>query len=692
MARTAMPASSNPFFRGSRTQPLLPDELASWPTVDPTAIKDPKDRARFNHLDRAATIYANGGGLREAAQAARLDETWVCKLIIKAREIAPDGQLWGYRAFVRGAARKKYLRDAALDNDAVTEGSGLSGAFGKLLRTRPAIYRGLVDFLNDRRRKAIVFNKASWQRLHLHFLGLCRQAGVAEHEYPLGTATQARSALREWVKTVYIPSNLQVWLEKNHSPEAARASQFSNGEAPQSPPLTPYCVWELDEYTIDVIAQYQLLDEQGNWVEIVLDRFQLILCIAPDSGATLAWALVLGRQTDVASLMEVLWRALQGQPSPKFLIPDLNDVEGAGYPSVVFKQLQWAVASGLHLDNALAHLAKAFQDEVQGRWAARVTNGTAATPKERAAVESHIGEIAKRVMRELPRATGAHPRDPVRSRAKNSATHSLDVDELEATIDSFLRNKNAEPARASHGSTPLQTIERQLRTGAIRLNHLPTSQQRTHMFVGKYNATVKASLKEGRLPFVNYQGCRYSAPELQKHIDWIGRKFHLRVGKDLRKVWLYDAQNGTEVMSINAEGEWGKVPHTLRFRRLSRALTKKGYVNVKHHDHLIVAVLQYLRGKAPTDKLRALQLAEFMFHVRDHLSDLPEGFATAYGEYVDELRALKESETLAGHRPAPKFGAEQTMQKNSDKSDLADADSAMENVIFLRPVRQRRVR
>jgi hypothetical protein len=102
---------------------LLPDELAAWPTVDPASIKDLKDRARFNHLDRAATIYANGGGLREAAQAARLDETWVCKLITKARGIAPDGQLWGYRAFVRGAARKKYLRDAALDNAAVPPAS-----------------------------------------------------------------------------------------------------------------------------------------------------------------------------------------------------------------------------------------------------------------------------------------------------------------------------------------------------------------------------------------------------------------------------------------------------------------------------------------------------------------------------------------------------------------------------------------
>ncbi|MFW2357221.1 hypothetical protein, partial [Hydrogenophaga sp.] len=303
-----------------------------------------------------------------------------------------------------------------------------------------------------------------------------------------------------------------------------------------------------------------------------------------------------------------------------------------------------------------------------------------------------IGQIAKRVMRELPGATGAHPRDPVRSRAKNSATHSLDVDELEATIDSFLRNRNAEPARASHYSTPLQTIERQLRTGAIRLNHLPTSQQRAHMFVGKYNATVKASLKEGRLPFVNYQGCRYSAPDLQKHIDWIGKKFHLRVGKDLRKVWLYDAQNGTEVMSINAEGEWGKVPHTLRFRRLARALSKKGYVNVKHHDHLIVAVLKYLRGKAPTDKLRALQLAEFMFHLRDHLADLPQGFSTAYGEYVEEVSALSASETLAGRQPAPKFAAEKKAQEGFATSDPSDADKAMQNVIVLRPVRQRRVR
>lgn len=671
---------------------MLPDELAAWPTVDPALIADPKDRVRFNHLDRAVTVYANGGLLRDAAQAAHLDQTWLCKLINKARKAAPDGRPWGYRAFVRGVARKEYLRDASLGSKAIYEGAGLSGAFGKILRTRPEIYRGLVEFLNARKLKGIDFNKASWQRLHIHFLDLCRQAGIEEHEYPLGTRTQARSALRHWVKTVYVPSNIHAWLEKTHSPEAARASQYSNGDGALSAPFSPYCIWELDEYNIDVIAQYQLLDDHGNWVEIVLVRFQCILCTAPDSGATLAWTLVLGRQTSVADLMEVLWKAMSGQPAPKMIIPDLSDVEGAGYPSVIHEDLRYAVPRGFHLDNALAHLAKAFHDEVQGRWGARITNGTAATPQERASVESQIGQLAKRLLRDLPGATGSHPKDPVRSRSKKSATHALDVDVLEAAIDSFLRNRNAEPARASHYSSPLQKIARQLQCGAIRLNYLPSSQQREHLYFGRYNATVKAALKEGRLPFVNYQGCRYSSSELRKRIDLIGKKFHLRMGKDLRKVWLYDPRDGTEIMSLRAEGEWGKIPHTLRFRRLARALARKGYVNVKHHDHLLSAVLKYLRGEAPTNAHRALQLTEFMFHARDHLSELPDGFATAYGEYLDEIRALASSETLAGRRPASKPWTEKTTQEKSANSDPMDADVAMQNVIILRPVRQRRIR
>jgi len=687
-----MAASLSHSSRGAIQQRLLPEELESWPSVDPVQIPDARDRTRFNHIDRGITRYAHGGSLRDAALTAHLDQTWFCKLVQKARSSAPDGRPWGYRAFVRGAARKAYSRDASLSCASVQSGSGLSGAFGKLLRVRPSICRGLIEFLNQRKRNAIVFNKASWQRLHIHFLGLCRAAGIGEHEYPLGTQTQARSALRQWVKTVYVPANVHTWIEKNHSPEAAHASQSSTGDATTSPPMSPYCIWELDEYTIDVIAQYELLDDHGNWVQIVLDRFQCIVCVAPDSGATLAWAMVLGRQTDVASLMEVLWRAMSGQPAPKMLIPNLIDVDGAGYPSVVFEELTFAAPRRINLDNALAHLAKDFHTEAQGRWGARVTNGTAATPQERASVESHIGQLAKRLMRELPGATGAHPRDSLRSRSKSSATHRLDVDLLEAAIDSFFRNRNAEPARASHYSTPLQKIRQQLLCGAIRLNHLPSSQRRAHLFFGQYKATIKAALGQGRMPYVNFQGCRYTSPELRKRIDLIDKKFHLKVDKDLRNVYLYDPRDGTEVMTLHAEGEWGKIPHSLRFRRLAKALARRGYLNVKHHDHLISAVLNYLRSEAPTDKLRATQLAEFMFHVRDHMTALPEPFLEMYREYIDLIRALDSSETLAGQRPVPKTAAEKRAQERATKCEQMDADSAMQNVIVLRPVRQRRVR
>lgn len=582
-----------------------------------------------------------------------------------------------------------------MDKEAVYEGQGLSGAFGKLIRTRPSIARGLVDFLNQRKLKSIISNFPSWTRLHRHFLALCREAGVEEDAYPLGTRTQGRNALRNWVKTVYVPEHTEKWLEKVESPDAARASQNSSTGNEKYPPLSPYCNWQIDEYTVDLLARYDMMDEYGNFVKLFLERIQCILCMLPDSGAVLAWILVLGRQTDVSSLMGVLWNAISGQPSPKVIIPELRDLEGAGYPSTLFSELRFAVPRRIYLDNALAHLARAFHEKVQGQWGAAVVNGTAATPKERAAVESHIGVLAKQLMRELPGATGSHPKDPVRSRSRPTAKHAIDVEMLEAVLDSYFRNRNAEPARASHYSSPLEKIERQLKSGSIRLNHLPMSQQREYLFFDECVVTIKQCLKDGRLPFVNYQGCRYSSSELRKSINLVGHKFLLKVGKDLRKVYLFNRDSGQEFMTLTAEGEWGKIPHTIRFRRAALVMKRKGQLMGKHHDSLITATLDYLKNTASSDRFRGTQRAEFMMHVKDHLPSLPSEFKNMYKEYKSEMGALEATETMAvsmTHR------AEQTgPQDGSVKASISPAipleqEDAGNKVILLKAIDRKRVR
>lgn len=690
-----MAARSSPISRRRVKEPLTPAELEGWPTVDPLAIVDPATRARFTRLDRATTLHANGASIAEAAKVAKLDSTRLRKLIQKARDEGPDGRPWGYRALVSRSARKTYVRDSALNSQAVFDGIGLSGAFGKLLRTRPSIARGLVDFLNQRKLKSITTNFPSWARLKTRFIELCREAGVPEDGYALGTRTQGIDALRRWVKTVYVPAHLGIWLEKTQSPDAAKASEHTSTGDEKHPPLSPYCIWEIDEYTIDLTVQYELIDRFGHLTKIVLERILCILCIAPDSGAVLAWKLILGRQTDVSSLMEVLWNAMAGQPSPNKNIPGLLDIEGAGYPSTRFEELRFAAPRRIHLDNALAHLARAFHNKVQGQWGATITNGTAATPKERAAVESHIGELAKRLMRELPGATGSHPKDPVRSRSKLNVKYALDVEELEAVLDNYFRNRNAEAAHAAHYSSPLDLIERQLKSGAIRLNHLPASQQREHLFYNETLVRIKQCLKDGRLPFINFQGCRYSSTELKQCIDLVGAQFILKVGKDLRRVHLFKKDNGQEFMTLTAEGEWGKIPHTIRFRRMALTMLRKGQLPGKNHDSLITASISYLREAAPKDRLRGTQLAEFMMHVRDNLHGLPDGFKGMCADYLAELGALDAAKTLPvpiSQRSIEAVPINKERKKPIEMTPQLVPEHSENNVITLKRIDRRRIK
>lgn len=616
------------------------EELALWTEVDIGALTG-EPRARFSRLSRSMNLLCEGASLKQAAEAAALSARRLQKLIENAREVASDGRLKGFRAFVVGSCKKKYERAAPV------QGRSFSGAFAQLLKKHPKVEQALIAYLRDRRKKNIVVNTRSWARVHQEFLAICVAEGVAQDGYPFTAQQQGKAALSRWVHRDFSQQFQQDYLWEHHGPEAAKNAKTLTPAREPASPAPPYTRWQIDAYTIDVEALYEYFDSDLRWTQVPMSRFIVLVAIDTSTGAFLAVLIVLKRQADAGDVLTLLWNAMSGEGAPRMKLDIIGDVPGAGYPAQVLEKLRFVAPLFLELDNALAHLCTSLKAQVEGRWGCVISYGKGRTPQTRGSVESHIAQLACDLIQHLPGTTGAHPKDATKLRAKEHVGKLLPVNLVIATVDAFLRNRNAEGATASSGLSPLQKLAHLLRRGVISAKPLPLEYQKPHMFVLPKAVRIKAQPEVGRMPYVNFYQVRYTCDALRRRLDLAGKRYWLRYDpRDLRRVYLYDMHTGAFAYELRAEGLWGSIPTSLAFRRLAIKAMREQSNQGRHIDSMLTALPNLLREKALEDKTAALQLAEFMNTLARFSNDLNGDLAGKVDQYFTDQQAATKAATI----------------------------------------------
>jgi hypothetical protein len=643
---------SPPHKRARLARALDAAALEQWPIVDATQIKDPADRKRFEDLKCAIELYAAGELVRKAISVAQVSERWFYRLVVNCARPAPDGRPWGYRALVARTARTAPVRVKPRVESA-NPSSGYGGYFRKLLHDKPEIEAGLVSALKRLGKDQLQPNKLGFRGVHRLFIRECKKAGLADGDYPLNTEAKARVPLRRWLNDDFMSKHAVSWLGLEVSPDAAQAAGYGQGNGLDTRIEEPYSAWQIDEMTLDVQAVYRFLTETGGIDDLVLDRCMVIRVIALGSSVNLSWQMVVARQVAAHDLTSLMWDAINGHRPAGRAIPGLDYHEDCGYPSTVFPELRHRVPSVIYLDNALAHLADAFQRLVMFLWGAIVRVGRPGVPQERADVEAQIGVMARQLLHQLPGTTGSHPTSGLRKRAKRMATHRLDVAELEHTIDVYLANRNGMPAAAARYSSPLELLGRQIEAGQIKANTLPVARRRAHLFYSPMPVTIRVDLKRGRRPFVNFLGVRYSSAGLQRSFAMVGKVLTARCDpRDLRTIWLYDPTTGHEVDVLHALGRWGKFPHDMRIRKLFLLLKRKAQFGERADDEPLEQLYAYLRSTAPHDRRDATRLTYLMHYLESWVDPLDPGIAKAAVAWREAQERLGEAETLPLSSPS----------------------------------------
>ncbi|MCW5648257.1 MAG: hypothetical protein KIS62_00780 [Ramlibacter sp.] len=612
-----MAASSISLFAGGRSK--LADglrDLQAWPLFDESVLPA-SALPRFQRLKRAVQLYLSFAPMVDVLKAARLKRSGFLRVFERCGLVRPNGMLVGWEGLVQGARVLPPVRIADLA-DTHDGKSGFGGMFGKLLRDRPKIEDGLVEYLNGRGKHLLRANSVNFRTFHRKFLEICVGEGLGADDYPLNTRSHAQKPLRRWFRSVYLAKHAGRFVALEHGPDAGALIDYGAGDGSAKRLLAPYRGWMLDSTTIDLLAKYQFPNEWGDWEEIELPRFVQLRVIDSGTGATLACRQVYSSQVSADDVSLLLWDALNGPAPVPAVVEGLDLEEGAGYPAKVIPELRYACCDVLELDNALAHLANQVQQIVLGLFGARVVLGPPRTPRERAAQESKFSLQARRVVHQLPGTTGAHPRDPKRKRAQVSIEGMVHASEIEHVLDAYVQNENGLPMAASNNISPLVRLRRQIVANVLVPKYLSVDKRRALFFSKAVPVIVKSDLKNGRRPFVNYLYAKYSGDSLGQRFDLVGKRLWLRPDPDDARIGVLFEDDGNALGPVQVLGRWGRFTHDARMRRIFGVLKRDGELGPRADDNPLAALLDVLRPKAATNRKAALQLAGIIEYLKRH--------------------------------------------------------------------------
>ncbi len=660
-----------PHRGGRSTLPACYRDIAAWPPFDDSVLSV-KDRTRFAQLRDAVVLYMNGSAVKDVLRVAGVSEGRFYEIFNRIFDTADDGKMLGLRALARGKHVRAHVRRKEFTRQEQAS-SGFSGMFKKLLTDHPGIRSELVTYLCGHGLKGLQPNRLLSRRIHRKFLAICEAQGIANTEYPFNTVERARRALRRWIDVEYMPQYAQRFMLREGGSEAEGLLAYGNGEGQASRELGGYGTLTIDANAVDVHATYEIPAPDGSFDEIELPRFQLLRAIHA-CGANLAQRTVYAAQVSAEDVAILLWHAVNGSPPVHEVIPGLVPVVGAGFPADVIPRLRFAMPTVVLLDNALAHLADHVQHVVNHLFGARVLLGPPRTPHERAQIESKFGLQARRVLHQLPSTSGSGPKDPLRRASAVSPEGRIRADELEHVLRVYVQNENMLPTAASRNIAPLLRLQRLLDSGALKPEYLPDNYRKPYFFNKPMRVLVKADMRNGRRPFINYLYQKYTSSKLGRRFDLKAQAMYVRADfENIQTIELFHL-NGDHFDTLRAIGAWGRVPHDVRIRKLFGKLKREGELGERADDAPLELLFEHLRRRAACDKRAALQLT----YLVNYLQRMRYGLSP---EMQEEYRRWVALETAAKSADVIPIASIQPSNQESRTKAISDLDPRASSLV-----------
>lgn len=563
----------------NRDQILACFPIAIWPLVDKNTLheagsgggQEDKSTALTKFCLREASVvaYLNGEPLKTLKEKYGFSRQFVYRLVLKCIATHPDGKIWGFRALLPFVRQKQYDRLAKI-KPGLKQG-GQAGALAQLFECHPDIQDAIEALFFKKVDKLITIHEAviPFKSIHKRFIDACRASGIKATEYPFTSKWLGYHGLVKHLKRLATRRYGEA-VKARFGKAAARNLRLGKSVQPLMPATRPYFRVEFDGHKVDISFIIKIPTPYGHFEERVVNRLWILVIRETLSGAILGYHVAYGLEYNQYEVSQCIKKSIQPWVPRKITTPGLSYPTQGGMPSNVIKELEWATFQELLYDNAKANLANSVTRVLTEVIGAAANAGPVDSPERRAFIERFFGLFEENGFHRLPSTLGNSPQDIRRFKPEKMAEkYKIRLEHIEDLIEVLIAEFNGRPSLGNGYRSPLERLQFFVsQPGVLILKLDEDKRRRMHMFDYRIVRTIRGNINEGKRPYVQIDGARYTSDILSQQPELIGKKLAIYLDpQDGRFAHAYFVENGEELGLLEAKGYWGRTPHTLEMRR-----------------------------------------------------------------------------------------------------------------------------
>lgn len=579
--------------------------LADWPDLEVSGLSQQKLDSYLKRK-KGIRLYIEGADPEAIRAASGVGIRWIQRLIHRCMKIHSDGRIYGWRALVRYHRIEPYVRKKKVQPDPF--GRGCAGGLQSLLLREPDFERRFCKWIfqpaTPGKLKAI---NRPFHEVWRWFLDELRKLGYeVRNEWPFSTRSMGYSAVARYLEQL-----------KRANPEKAAhliggkslADKLKAGDGVDRPKFRPYQRVEMDAHRLNGIFCILVPHPLGGHSPKIVRRLWVIVILEIYSRAVLGYYLSMNPEVNKQDVLRAIKSALTFWERREPAVGNVRYADGAALPSAHDERYLGLCWDEMSVDGALAETCKTVKEalrNVVGSSLVDPSRGFASRrlKDDRPFIESFFRTLGVRSLNRMTNSTGSKPSDKKgRDPAQVAIASEFQLEYLEDLLDVLIANYNATAHAGLGYRSPLQALD----FATTRDDAPPIRRADPLLVSGLLSVTrmcvVKGGHREGRQPFVNFGGARYSGDILIGRHDLVGAKIAVtnHLEDDARFVKAATA-SGHSLGLLRAAAPWNGLPHSLAIRKAVQALIHDHRFRMASGEDPIEAMVNYVES-APGRKL-----------------------------------------------------------------------------------------
>ena len=227
--------------------------------------------------------------------------------------------------------------------------------------------------------------------------------------------------------------------------------------------------------------------------------------------------------------------------------------------------------------------------------------GAVSTPETRGIIERFFGTLERRGFHRLPGTTGSGIQDVKRKDPQKEAIkYNITFEQIRELIEILIAEYNNTPHSSLKNETPLECLSRKMLNPFSRPTVASEELQKEihHLTYISKKVTVRGGISSGKRPYIQFQGARYRNNLLAVSNEYVGKDITILIDPDdISSVEAYNS-NGFPLGTLTANGEYGRIPHSLKTRTNAVRLTRQNGTQNSEYSAALTAYEDHLKKES----------------------------------------------------------------------------------------------